>query len=247
MAASQSPLPEDEARSHPAPNHRFYAVAHKAGNNLTSLERALEVGADAIECDFWHYHGRLALRHERKLPALPVLYDRWYIRWSWGVLGLRELLRAINMRTELFLDIKSSTPRAADAVLELYHDNAAMMPVTRVSSHRWDLLDRLGRSGTAMRMYYSVKNRSGLAALYRRVEQPYPPVGVSIRHTLLTAAEIERLHECNLDVFAWTVNNPHRGEELVQWGVDGIIADNLEVLRLATPLAHDKTNGSQRA
>lgn len=208
----------------------FYAVAHRAGNNLHALERALAFGVDAIECDFWHYHGHLAVRHERKLPALPVLYDRWYIRWSWGVLGLRDLLRAINMRSELFLDIKSSTPRAADAVLELYRDHAALMPVTRVSSHRWDLLDTLARAQTDMRMYYSVKNRDGLGALYRRVEQAYPPYGVSIRHTLLTPGEIERLHDAGLDVYAWTVNNPHRGEELVSWRVDGLIADNLDVL-----------------
>src|SRR6476661_861888 len=105
-----------------------YAIAHRAGNNLHHLERALAVGADAIECDLWHHHGRLALRHERKLPALPILYDRWYIRWSLGVLRLPDLLREVNFRAELFLDIKSSTPRAADSVLELYHDNAAMLP-----------------------------------------------------------------------------------------------------------------------
>jgi glycerophosphoryl diester phosphodiesterase len=229
VAASQSPLPEDEARSHPAPNHRFYAVAHKAGNNLTSLERALEVGADAIECDFWHYHGRLALRHERKLPALPVLYDRRYIRWSWGVLGLRELLREVGMRTELFLDIKSATPRAADAVLELYNDNASMLPPTRVSSAQWKLLDRLAQARTDMRMFYSVKRRRQVDALLRRAREPLPPDGTSIRHTLLSPELVDRLHAAGLEVYAWTVNNPHRGEQLRAWGVDGIIADNLEV------------------
>jgi glycerophosphoryl diester phosphodiesterase len=212
----------------------FYAIAHRAGNNLHALEQALAAGVDAIECDLWHYHGKLALRHERKLPALPVLYDRWYIRWSWGVLGLRELLREIGMRTELFLDIKSATPRAADSVLELYHDNESMLPPTRVSSPQWKLLDRLAQAGTRMRMFYSVKRRSQIEPLLRRAGEPHPPDGTSIRHTLLSPAVVDRLHAAGLEVYAWTVNNPHRGEELRSWGVDGIIADNLEVFGVST-------------
>ena len=213
----------------------IYAIAHRAGNNLHALERALAAGVDAIECDLWHHHGRLALRHERKLPALPVLYDRWYVRWSWGVIGLRRLLREVDMRTDLFLDIKSATPRAADAVLELYHDNAALMPATRVSSGQWKLLDRLGRARTAMRMFYSVGDRDGVEALLRRATEPLPPAGTSIRHTLLSPELIARLHAAGLEVYAWTVNSPHRGRELRDWGVDGLIADNLDVLRSGSP------------
>lgn len=224
------PVPEPAPR--PGTQQRPCGVAHRAGNNLHALEGALAIGADAIECDLWHYHGRLSLRHERKLPALPILYDRWYIRWSWGVLGLRELLRAINGRTGVFLDIKSRTPRAADAVLELYRDNAAMMPATSVSSHEWALLDRLGRAGTSMRMFYSVKDRAGLVPLLRRAGEAHPPAGTSIRHTLLTAGVVDELHDAGLEVYAWTVNNPHRAQELIAWSVDGVIADNLDVLKV---------------
>lgn len=213
----------------------FYAIAHRAGNNLHHLERALAAGVDAIECDFWHDHGRLALRHERKLPAIPVLYDRWYLRFSWGELSLPSLLREINFRAELFLDIKSSTPKAASVVLDLYHDNEAMMPRTIVSSPQWRLLDQLAAAGTEMRMFYSVKNLSGVEALLRRCRQDLPPAGTSIRHTLLSEVLIARLHAAGLKVFAWTVNTPPRARELRSWGVDGIISDDLDVL---TRVAH---------
>src|ERR1700694_1604174 len=121
-----SALPSDGptvTRKMTKPARGYYAVAHRAGNNLHHLEEALSVGVDAIECDFWHDRGRLSLRHERKLPALPVLFDRWYLRFSFGdELNLPELLRQINFRAELFLDLKSKTTLAADAVLALYHD-----------------------------------------------------------------------------------------------------------------------------
>lgn len=213
-----------------------YAIAHRAGNNLHDLDRALAAGVDAIECDFWHDHGRLTLRHERKLPALPVLYDKWHLRFAWGELSLPELLREINFRAELFLDIKSATPKAASVVLDLYHDNEAMMPRTIVSSPQWRLLDQLAAAGTEMRMCYSVKNAAGIDALFRRCEQDLPPAGTSIRHTLLSEVLVARLHAAGLKIYAWTVNTRHRAQELRAWGVDGIISDDLSVLSRA---AHD--------
>lgn len=227
----------------------YYAIAHRAGNNLHDLERALSAGVDAIECDFWHDRGRLALRHERKLPALPVWFDRWYVRFSIGELRLPDLLREIDFRSELFLDIKSSTPLAAEAVLKLYHDNESMMPRTLVSSKWWRLLDQLGEAGTEMRMFYSVGRASGLEALYRRAQTPSKPAGTSIRHTLLSPNVIARLHDSGLKVFAWTVNYRRRAEELLDWGVDGLISDDVSLhaeLRQVGADDHDLTRQHQR-
>lgn len=212
-----------------APPRGYYAIAHRAGNNLHHLEEALATGVDAIECDFWHAHGHLVLRHERKLPALPVFYDRWYLRFAMGELKLPELLREINHRADLFLDIKSATPLAADAVLELYRDNESMMPRTLVSSREWKLLDRLAAEGTEMRMFYSVGRASALEALLRRAALAPRPAGTSIRQTLLTADVIRRLHDAGLEAYAWTVNNPHRAAELLAWGVDGLIFDDVRL------------------
>ncbi len=156
-------------------------------------------------------------------------YDRWYLRFSIGELSLPDLLREINFRSELFLDIKSATPLAAEAVLRLYHDNEAMMPHTLVSSREWRLLDQLGEAGTEMRMFYSVGRASGIDALFRRAKASPRPAGTSIRQTLLSAEVIARLHEAGLQVFAWTVNNRHRAEELLSWGVDGLISDEIGV------------------
>ncbi len=204
----------------------FYLIAHRAGNNLHQIDEAVAAGVDAIECDFWHDRGRLTLRHERKLPALPVLYDRWHVRWSWGELSLPQMLRELNFRAELFLDIKSSTAEAAASVLALRADLASMMPRTLVSSREWALLDRLAAADTDMRMFYSVGRQSGIMPLLRRSERAPRPSGTSIRHTLLSEPLVKQLHDAGLQVYAWTVNTKHRAEELRAWGVDGIISDD---------------------
>lgn len=216
--------------SHSASERGFYTVAHRAGNNLHTLEAALEAGVDAIECDFWHDRGRLTLRHERKLPAVPVLYDKWIVRWQMGHLNLPDLLREINFRAQLFLDIKSASPAAADAVLELYHDNESMMPPAIVSSQVWGLLDRIDDAGTEMLTCYSIGARGQIEAVLRRAEQEPRPHGVSIRHSLLSEEVVARLHGAGLQVYAWTVNTAHRAEELRGWGVDAVISDDLDVL-----------------
>jgi glycerophosphoryl diester phosphodiesterase len=229
---SSAPDSEPDPSHHAAVVQRkrpYVAIAHRAGNNLHQLEESLDQSVDAIECDFWHARGRLVLRHERKLPGVPLLFDKWYIGWAWGVLSLRRLLREINFRASLFLDIKSSTPRAADAVLELYHDEKSMMPPTEVSSKQWKLLDRLADAGTEMRMYYSVGQKRHVEPLFRRAERDNPPHGTSMRHSLLSPELVDRLHAANMRIYAWTVNNDRRARELISWGVDGIISDDMNV------------------
>ena len=76
------------------PDPRLLAALNGAGCSFdvaspAEVHAALTAGADAIECDFWHARGRLELRHERKIPALPIVFDKWYVRWQWGELSLR--------------------------------------------------------------------------------------------------------------------------------------------------------------
>ncbi len=209
----------------PQAGRHFYAIAHRAGNNLHQLEQALLTGADAIECDFWHAGGRLALRHERRFLRIPLLLDKWYIRFAWGELSLRTLLREINFRTDIYIDIKSKSPRAADALLELFRDHESMMPPARVSSPHWKLLDRLRAADPALQLFYSIGVESRVDALIRRMGDGRPATGTSIRHTLLTRERVDALHAAGLLVYAWTVNDEDRARELLRWGVDGIISD----------------------
>jgi hypothetical protein len=153
------------------------------------------------------------------------VYDKWYLRFAFGELSLRDLLREINFRADLFLDIKSSTPRAADAVLELYHDNESMMPRTLVSSPQWRLLDQLADAGTEMQMYYSIGRRVAVDALLRRAELPMAadidPAHTAFGRSRRTASR--RGCGCLRDR---QQPAPRRGT--LSWGVDGVISDDVE-------------------
>lgn len=214
------------------PNGRdFYAIAHRAGNNFRALEQALLTTADAIECDFWHAGGRLALRHERRLGPIPLLVDKWFIRFQIGELSLRTMLDQVDGRTDLFIDIKSKTPRAADALLALYRDHADALPPVLICSTQWRVLDRIAEARTGLRLYYSISREDRIDPLLRRAGEGHAatghrPAGTSIRHALLTRERIDAFHAAGLEVFTWTVNNADRARELLDWGVDGLISDD---------------------
>lgn len=48
-----------------------------------------------------------------------------------------------------------------------------------------------------------------------------------LEHVLVTPELVSRLHDRGRRLVAWTVNEPARAEELLAWGVDGIVTDNV--------------------
>lgn len=76
-----------------------------------------------------------------------------------------------------------------------------------------------------------------VAFLYERAEDAAQrPAGVSIvhpHHALLDAQAIAELHARGFLVNTWTVNDPARAAQLAAAGVDGIITDDVPVIRAA--------------
>ncbi|MAF66763.1 MAG: hypothetical protein CMJ84_14030 [Planctomycetes bacterium] len=60
-------------------------------------------------------------------------------------------------------------------------------------------------------------------------------VGVSARS--LTRRAVGRAHDSGLELWVYTVNDPDRAEELLDWGVDGLISDHPARMRALPPLA----------
>ena len=73
--------------------------------------------------------------------------------------------------------------------------------------------------------------------VYRPQFPHLPGLGNHLQPKLMVRAIwplIERLHDRGFAVIAWTVDDPDRARELIEWGVDGITTHNVEEL---APLA----------
>jgi glycerophosphoryl diester phosphodiesterase len=56
-------------------------------------------------------------------------------------------------------------------------------------------------------------------------------VAVTWHQSILSPERVARLQERGLRVFAWTVDDPERLQQLLDWGVDGVISNNTKALQ----------------
>lgn len=205
------------------------AVAHRAGNSLTGLRAAAELGADVLEADVHSFRGRLEVRHSKSLGPLPWLWDRWELTATSVLqLQLRELVAALDGRSMLMLDLKGPGGVGARAA-EALHQRLPDQPVL-VCSRWWPGVDAFADRPWA-RPLLTARNRAELQRLRRRVRSSRAPYGVSIHRSLLTAPLVAELHERVELVLTWPVNSPAALEEVLSRGVTGVISDEADILR----------------
>ncbi len=208
---------------------RPITIAHRAGNELSLLRQAEAAGVDMVEVDLWFYRGRLEVQHLKTLGPAPILWDRWRLAPSWlPRLQLVDLLEAVGEETTLLIDLKGRDRRLPEALVAAV-ERQRVQGWHVVSSQSWSLLDALGRAPGSSAVY-SIGNRRQLRKVWSRLDHMEHPA-VSIHQRLLDAATVRALKERSTSIITWPVNDERRKEELVAWGVDGIISDNLELLR----------------
>lgn len=60
--------------------------------------------------------------------------------------------------------------------------------------------------------------------------QELPIASLIPQHKLVNKELIDQLHAAGKEIFVWTVNRPEDMKRLAEWGSDGIISDNPELL-----------------
>ncbi len=202
---------------------RLLIVAHRAANELAALRRAEATGVDLVEADIWYWRGRLEVRHLKTLGRVPLLWDKWRLEGSWRPrLLFDDVVRAAQPATEFMFDLKGRD-RALPPLLRATMERLAAGRRYTVSSQSWRLLEPF-RSLDAVRVVHSVGNARMLRALPHWLAGG-AAAAVAIDHRALTPARAEALRRMTPTLFAWSVNDVRRADELVSWGVNGIISD----------------------
>jgi glycerophosphoryl diester phosphodiesterase len=203
-------------------------IAHRAGNNLDALARAEAAGVHLVEADVWLFRDRLEVRHLKTMGPIPILWDRWKLASGLGPrLLLHDLVGAAAPSTELMLDLKGSAAGLPGRVADTM---ARLAPGRRytVSSQWWKQLEPF-RQLPHVRVIHSIGSLRRLAALPRWLGTQRAEA-VAINRRLLTRERLADLRVLTPSVFTWTVNEPAHLDELLDWGVDGIISDDYHIL-----------------
>jgi glycerophosphoryl diester phosphodiesterase len=205
------------------------AVAHRAGNDLGTLRAAALMGADVIEADVHLHRGRLEVRHTKTLWPLPWLYDAGQLHPAdLPRLHLGELLDALPPKQTIMLDLKG-VGRAGAEVARAVHARSPEHPLL-VCARWWPSVLPFAEAPWA-KVLLSVRGRTELGQLWRRLATGTAPYGTSIHLSLLTPEVVRALHAYGLTVLTWPVDDTASLARARELGVDGAISKDLDVLR----------------
>ncbi len=234
------------------PERRVLAIAHAYGNRRYRIAAALEAAVDMIEADLRYQNGTVWVRHEQRLPLLPLLYNLnlsgihkegpWavslgplFLRWDAQPIRLEELIDTVGGRTGLLLDLKRDgyTPDQARAFVE----SVVARLSERASGGRldfcgsWALLDLVRAAAPDLPVHYSLDRPAHWQELQGRLKGERRPGGITIRRSLLNEERAAALRALDIEFYAWDVRAAADAERAVALGAAGIIADDLALLR----------------
>jgi glycerophosphoryl diester phosphodiesterase len=210
---------------------RPITIAHRAGNDRATLERALSAGVDAVEADLRWDGGCIVNRHDRRLPFLPLYWDRWYLRLDRGPqLTLDEVLDRTRGRVRPYLDLKSQSRPFLRVLLETLRRHDAVDDV-EISSGYWSQLAELRRSEPALRLFRTVGDEQQRTAYLALPPNDPLEAGVVIHRDLLDEEMARLLRAREVTVYVWAVEDLGEAKTVLDRGASGIIADSLELLR----------------
>jgi hypothetical protein len=200
-----------------------FGVAHNSGGSIEAVLEALISGADIIEVDVAEIDGVLYSAHS---PPLPFVGQRWFRGPS-----LARVWAASLGAEAISLDLKESSGTFIRVLID-FLDNRSPYRQVIISSREVSVLRALRPHVPEAILLLSVPDVRTLDRL--RLDEPALRVidGVTIRHTVLDADNVAWLTAQDLLVFAWTVNDLARVNELIGYGVDAITTDNLGIQAL---------------
>lgn len=200
-----------------------FGVAHNSGGSIEATLEARINGADLIEVDVVVIDGVLYSAHTTPLPFLGQ-------RWFRGP-RLDRVWAASFGADAVMLDLKDSSPH----YVQLVGDFLEARPPTRqviVSSRSPWVLQLLRVRAPEAILLLSVPHDAALRAMQNNEPLLETIDGITVRHTALDADHAAWLADQGLLVFAWTVEDLERVNELMRLGVDGITSDNLAIVNL---------------
>jgi Glycerophosphoryl diester phosphodiesterase family len=197
-------------------------IAHNAGNNLSTSEKAQRYDADVIEIDVISARGRL--RAGREQPTWPWLARTLFrgptLAQAWDAVGNGAIKLDLKHDGQTFLEQVVSFVATREKTRRVY-----------ISTPDADALRYLHAHLPHVLLLFTVANPDALTELRTDISLQRSAVGVSVFQGLVNAQLIQWLHARSLLAFAWTITDGQQLNSLVRLGVDGITTPNLAILR----------------
>ncbi len=226
--------------------------AYAPENTMIAIEQAIENGADRVEIDVWSTRDNHAVViHDEtvdrttdgsgEVRQMDVNEIKKLDAGSWkgekfkgqNVPLLKEVLKLAKGKVMIDIDLKE--PRAIKPMVRDIRDANMLQDVIITGTSREDILavrevePRLPvffeRSDELTVLFEAgEKEKMIIHAIESALELQSP--GFNFNHNWITPELIRAAHLRCLYVMAWTVNEPKRMAQLIEWGVDAVMTDD---------------------
>ena len=232
-------------------------IAHRGAsalapeNTMAAFEKAIELGADAIELDLHLTRdGELVVIHDdtldrttdgrgpvhgRSLEELKRLdAGRWFGQAFAGerIPALAEVLDRFAGKVPLALEVKAGSaffPGIEESVVAALRQHAAIEEAAIASFDHFALRRLKEIEPTVQTGALMVGRPVAIQALASACLAD----AVALEASLVTATEVEACRAAGLQLVVWVVNEPAQMLHFIELGVDGIITDRPDLLRLS--------------
>jgi glycerophosphoryl diester phosphodiesterase len=197
-------------------------IAHNAGDAIRPATEAIAWGADGVEIDVHSAPGELFAAHD---APLPVLEDEVFrgpsLAAAWKVAGLSDTV---------LLHLKEHSPGYRRQVHAFLASHRVRHPI--VQTYYPANLRALRRTDPAVTRLLLIFSAADVDRLRRDRGLVRTIDGVSVRDGVATPRVLAWLKAQRLKTFVWTINDEARMNQLVRAGVDGLITERLDIMRL---------------
>lgn len=198
-------------------------VAHNAANRLDTLQVALDHRADVVEADLISVRGELVAGRDQPMSWLTnQIFRGPTLAQVWDAAAPADVLK---------LDLKRNDDAFLDDLVTFLAPRQGTREVMVATRDR-DAIVRLHRDLPEITLLFSIGFPEGVQQLRSDAELQTAIGGVTIFQGLVEPNLVGWLHERDLLVLAWPVNDVQRLNDLVRQRVDGVTTANLAILEV---------------
>ncbi len=212
------------------------AMGHETENTLAGVQKALDLGVDAIEIDvFKCKSGEIVVFHDEKVDRLTngegFIEDLTVFQLKLLTVAeehpiplLQDVLKLVDRKCKINIELKGKgTAHRVDFILKYYIEKKGWMPEDFIVS---------SFDEKELRNFYVLNKEIPLGVL--TAEDPMDVLGtardlnaasVHAYHEKLTEENIKAIQKEGFKVYAGVVNDAEDIEKMKAFGVDGIFTD----------------------
>jgi glycerophosphoryl diester phosphodiesterase len=188
---------------------------------MESFDKALEHGCDGFEFDVrLTADGSAVVCHDASVKGVKIsLASQADLP---HLARLKDVIQRYHRR--VFLDVELKVRGLERAILQVLREHPPERDYVVSSFFREVVTELKARSATTPTGIICEKERQLTG--WRQLPVDY----VIVQETLVTQRLVQEIHHANMKLLVWTVNDRRSMLRLAQWGVDGIVSDDTELL-----------------